>query len=74
MHCNQNKADVARKDREDKRAREKPGEDSFEKRNSWLCGAEIPSLSSLAGEQAGSHNGQQIPRIWSTKGGQSSTQ
>lgn len=33
-----------------------------------LCRAEIPSLSSLAGEQAGSHNGQQIPPDLEHKG------
>lgn len=66
MHCIQNKAGrqlkkKKKKDREDKRASEKPTEDDFKKKKKpashRLCGAEIPALSFLAGEQAESHNG-----------------
>lgn len=69
MHCIQNKAGrqlkkkrKKKKGREDKRASEKPTEDDLKKKKKKpashrLCGAEIPALSFLAGEQAESHNG-----------------
>lgn len=67
MHGIQNKAGrqlkkkrKKKKGREDKRASEKPTEDDLKKKkpaSHRLCGAEIPALSFLAGEQAESHNG-----------------
>ena len=60
MHCILNKAGRQRENTEDKRARGKPKEDDKKKEkpaSHRLCGAEIPALSFLADEQAGSHKG-----------------
>lgn len=86
MHCIQNKAGrqlkkkrKKKKGREDKRASEKPTEDDFKKKKKSLLvigSVELKSPLSafwLVNKQRATM-ASRFPRIWSTKGGQSSTQ